>query len=488
MTNNESDLEGLMDGMVRTSAFDEQPLPPVRHRLSPWWAKAVLLSIIVLTTGTGAAIWSRTRQQVPLTAHMEVHQEEKQQILGVNLNPPTFDLPKLHIRKINFGFSTPHPGVGYLPLNASIPATQSAAGTFSTPLPAQGATEVMMGDAKNSLPQAIPMTTPVPCGRIENGINYPGNDIDFITNVPSAEACCKACTEYHGCLAWTWGAKRGEAYSDNCYLKGNKPRSVLFKVEDASFVSGQTLHGNWIISAVKQQPGQSLYCFALALPNSYELELLGMQYQSTTSLFACDEYTVYSNQKMEIAPGVMTGIVQSDLKCRRGGEFKTALNTDIFLRVWDKVIADGRFQYHDWTVKVDPDAVFFPERLRNIVVSHREYQGGVFLNNCHRGLHGPLEVFSRIAVYVWKEGRERCLSHFQQQCSGPCRWGEDMFIDQCLQFLKVTRENDWNLLIEEACDPPLNWNTCQSPNKNIVSFHPYKTMASYAQCMNNALL
>eukprot|EP00406_Dinophysis_acuminata_P023855 CAMPEP_0179347952 /NCGR_PEP_ID=MMETSP0797-20121207/73439_1 /TAXON_ID=47934 /ORGANISM="Dinophysis acuminata, Strain DAEP01" /LENGTH=474 /DNA_ID=CAMNT_0021062717 /DNA_START=25 /DNA_END=1449 /DNA_ORIENTATION=+ len=470
MGSDESDLEGLIGDMLMSDSDEPRRLSPSRHQFLPWWARAALV-----------ALWRRAQQRTPLAAHMEVNQEEKQQILGVEVDIPRFD-----IHKMQFDFSTPKPlAVGYQPfLNVSTPGTQVPGGAGGSPL--EGVTGMMIGGS--GLSQATPTGAPVPCGHIEEGMNYPGNDIDFVRQVPSAQECCQRCTNYQGCVAWTWGAKREQEYSDICYLKGSKPRKTLFKIKDANFVSGQPLHGDWISNVIEQQPGRSLYCFALALPDSYELGLLGMQYERGASLFACDEYAIYSNQKIEVAPGVLTGIVQSDLKCQKGGEFGTALNTDIFMAVWDKVFADTRFQYHDWTVKVDPDAVFFPFRLRDLVVNHKEYQGGVYLNNCHRGMHGPLEVFSRIAVFVWRERRQECINHFQQECSGPCKWGEDMWLDQCLQFLKVTRQDDWNLLLEEACDPPPNWSTCQSPNKNLVAFHPYKTVESYAQCMNNAFL
>ena len=39
-------------------------------------------------------------------------------------------------------------------------------------------------------------------------------------------------------------------------------------------------------------------------------------------------------------------------------------NIDAFIEIWENVRKDGRYLQHDWVVKVDPDAVFFPDRLR----------------------------------------------------------------------------------------------------------------------------
>jgi len=216
-----------------------------------------------------------------------------------------------------------------------------------------------------------------------------------------------------------------------------------------------------------------------------EQQLLTMQYKRRWSLFSCDEAAVYSNQAITLGPGFRTGVVASNLVCGKGGEFGTALNTPIFLKVWAKVREDGDFMRHEWTVKVDPDAVFVPDRLRKIVAYHRESQRGVYFNNCKYGMHGPLEVFSRNAVVSWTSYSQQCVQHFWKVCEGPCKWGEDMFIDQCLwKVLMVDRHFDVNLLREDHCDPPAGWKSCQ--DAAAVAFHPFKDAAMYEDCANIA--
>jgi hypothetical protein len=209
-------------------------------------------------------------------------------------------------------------------------------------------------------------------------------------------------------------------------------------------------------------------------------------YRQKTHVFTCEEYAVYSNGEYQVAPAVHTIKVDSDLRCSFGGEFGTALNTPIFFAVWDKVIEGGRFRKHDWTVKTDPDCVFFPDRLRGIVGKYRDYQGGSYLNNCPRGLHGPLEVFGKRAIENWANGRGACVQHFEQLCGGDCQWGEDIFIDQCLQFLGAYRIDDFAQLIEDHCDPPANWESCADDRKYIAAFHPFKTPDAYAACWDTA--
>jgi len=228
----------------------------------------------------------------------------------------------------------------------------------------------------------------------------------------------------------------------------------------------------------------SLYCYALMQPAGYEPALIKMQYQHKASLFGCEEYAIYSNRVMDVAPGLQTYAVNSSLRCDIGGEFMTALNLDIFLAVWAKVIEVGRYALHDWTVKVDPDCVFFPSRLHTSLASRRGGDHAVYINNCRFGMHGPLEVFSRKAVQAWSEGVQHCQEHFTKLCSGDCYWGEDLFIDQCLmKVLKVERIDDYDLLAEDHCDPEEGWDTCRNQSK--ISFHPFKTREDYLGCLNN---
>jgi hypothetical protein len=221
------------------------------------------------------------------------------------------------------------------------------------------------------------------------------------------------------------------------------------------------------------------------MPSGYELQLLQLQYQRRVSIFACDSYSVYSNRVVEIAEGLQTGVVNSDLTCTYGGEFYTALNVEIFMAVWVQVVAEARFVSYAWTVKVDPDCVFLPDRLRQKLANHHEDPRGVYLNNCKFGLHGPIEVFSRNAAITWARGSAQCMQHFNQQCSGPCAWGEDLFIDQCLwKVLGVKRVDDMSLLVEDHCQPPANWNSCT--DQTYAAYHPFKAADAYSNCLNAA--
>jgi len=217
----------------------------------------------------------------------------------------------------------------------------------------------------------------------------------------------------------------------------------------------------------------SLFCFSLMLPWGYEPDLLRMQITERRSIFACEDFVVYSSVALDLGSGYATSRIDTDLHCPLGGQYHTALNTPIFQKIWSQVIKDGRFLVHEWTVKADPDCVFLPSRLRDIVRveslrTNVESGKGMFLNNCRFGLHGPLEVVSRRALEAY--GRE---SH---RCKEPPQ--EDVYLQHCLLSLGVVQMNQFNLLAEAACRSP-DWQSCHSPQ---AAFHPFKSLNAYRSC------
>jgi hypothetical protein len=224
-------------------------------------------------------------------------------------------------------------------------------------------------------------------------------------------------------------------------------------------------------------------------PVGYEEELLKYILAQQTSLFACDATDVYSNKAIKLSDYHDTVVVDVDLHCETGGEFGTALNLDIFLEIWGALWKRGRWSDHEWTVKVDPDAVFFPDRLRTVLAHHPQPTNGVYLNNCQFGMHGPVEVFSKSAVGAFQAAVEQCKTHFRDLCNGDCYWGEDIWVDQCMEkVLNVQRDDEWRLLVEDHCDGPTPFSASTACDQDHVAFHPFKDVASYAECMSYAQL
>mmetsp|Transcript_59697 Transcript_59697/g.155289 ORF Transcript_59697/g.155289 Transcript_59697/m.155289 type:complete len:581 (+) Transcript_59697:64-1806(+) len=332
------------------------------------------------------------------------------------------------------------------------------------------------------------------CSKIERDTDYQaGDNLNMVPNIMNAWKCCEECHAVARCRSWTWGKARAEdEHNSVCYLKSAIPKKSEKKSADG-LVSGlpgkrhETEGPKFDMEAVTVVRPGSIYCFSLIMPKSYEQELMETQHSLNAGIFACDEAAVYSNMTLHLASGLQTGVVDSDLKCVLGGDAYTALNTWIFIAVWRKVVEDGRYLYHDWTVKVDADSVFFPDRLSVVLQDHK---GGGFINNCKYGLHGPIEVLSRAAVATLAEDY---AASFDGKSPKKCveglhfgTWGEDVFLDRCLHdVLKLPRGMDDRLMCEAHCDCP-DWYWCKNGTSRVV-FHPFKRPDLYRQCMANAL-
>jgi len=234
---------------------------------------------------------------------------------------------------------------------------------------------------------------------------------------------------------------------------------------------------------------QSVFCFALMVPFSYERGLLNLQFQKQSGIFACDEHMVYSNTTQDIVGvGFVINVINMDLESERGGEFATQLNLKVFREVWARVASDSTYRHYDWTVKVDADTVFLPNRLQHVLRNYSHAPASIYFTNCRFGLHGAIEVFSRFAVQALSSGWGRCEQHYSKLCGGPCWWGEDLFIDQCLSaVLKVHRYFEASLLLEDTCGlPEEGWRSCSHPG--TVAFHPFKSINEHKRCLYNTTL
>jgi hypothetical protein len=220
----------------------------------------------------------------------------------------------------------------------------------------------------------------------------------------------------------------------------------------------------------------TLWCFLLTFPRGDELELVKAQLLKGTGIFACDGHAAFSSKKVMLAPDVFTTPVEGDMNVKKGGPYNIALNTEVLLRVWNKVWDMDEFSSFEWVVKVDPDTVFFPSRLR----SHASITpgGALYLNNCGAGLHGPIEAMTREAAWLFRDGNARCQD---ERVTDWNRQGEDDYVMGCLGLLGAQQYNDFGVLSEVACgeDP----SPCESGK---VAFHPFKTVAEWFRCAAEA--
>jgi len=232
-------------------------------------------------------------------------------------------------------------------------------------------------------------------------------------------------------------------------------------------------------------PGPTLYCFAVMTPGG-EQALLSMQAQQGRGIFACEAKSVFSNMAVDLGgdPAVWTTDIDHDLRCGVSPQTSGALNTEIFTKVWAKVFAEGLYVEHAWTVKVDPDTVFFPGRLvEHLRPNPSGFPDGMneplYVLNCGIGLHGPIEVVSKAGMELFKNGgMERCI---RENVTDWSIYGEDTFAGRCWAKIGVHRRIDFGILDETHCSG--------SPSPCIsgkVAFHPFKDTNSWSACFQQA--
>ncbi|CAE6920831.1 SPOPL, partial [Symbiodinium sp. CCMP2456] len=211
-----------------------------------------------------------------------------------------------------------------------------------------------------------------------------------LPDLATAYDCQKACTKRSDCGAFTFGLPPGSTSGEVCFLRRLAPDETPRIQPQDGMTSGLPCgcratpeNAIWPESDIDKftmplprgsepSKAKSILCLALVVPYSYEVGLIQMQYAQHAGIFECDEYQVYSNQAMVIAPGLETRKVMTSQECEVGGEFKSALNLRIFAAFWRQVISDGHYLLYNWIVKADPDTVFFVDRLRNVLELHEE--------------------------------------------------------------------------------------------------------------------
>lgn len=209
--------------------------------------------------------------------------------------------------------------------------------------------------------------------------------------------------------------------------------------------------------AAAPKAGVSLFCFMGVMPDSVEVALRDAAASRGAGIFACEANKVHTAWP--------------------AGTFDTpqgafSANVAVFYHIWLEVFVDGIYKSHDWTVKVDPDCVFVPQRLRdrlwNFGVSAYE---PLYIKNTAEsfGFLGPIEVLSQAAVLRLAEmNLTKCpLVEWQ---------GEDGWLHDCLDGpAGVPFREDTSILYGggqiDGCS-----------DSSHVAYHAYKDPWSWNSC------
>jgi hypothetical protein len=233
----------------------------------------------------------------------------------------------------------------------------------------------------------------------------------------------------------------------------------------------------------------SLLCFSYMRPDTPEQELVIEQLKRGVGIFACDESIVISSKTVNLGrnsygddvitwanppPSNQIGDLSD-----QGVTTNSWLNTVTFIVAFDTILSDsqGRVWQKDFLVKVDPDAVFFPDRLRG----HVKAQVGkpVFYHNCLVGgqgkLYGALEVFSKQAMETYHRENHRCKSELHWK-----GWGEDLFMSKCMLLLGAQGIDDFTLVGDARCMHAPCTDTWRA------AFHPFKDLSSWLWCYHQS--
>lgn len=253
-------------------------------------------------------------------------------------------------------------------------------------------------------------------------------------------------------------------------------------------------------AVVDKSLAPSLFCYAVVLTAGVEQKLLATQLRRGTGIFGCHSYSVFSDHDVSLGPGgsVAGTAIPGEAAWRGPVPGSSQLvwhNTGVFARAWRRIQSDGIYKQYDWSVKVDPDTAFIPGILqRRLAEMHLNPSSPFYFVNCREwwSLQGPLEVLSRSAGERFFGGIGTCES------SLPWRdWGEDWFVQHCLDMLGVEKREGFDLLDDMWCHTPVGtegrtyWQLFQEQGPTCAdgrpAFHPYKSTADMEACLSQAL-
>lgn len=238
-----------------------------------------------------------------------------------------------------------------------------------------------------------------------------------------------------------------------------------------------------VVPTTSGKSATSFFCYAWMLIGSVEVELLRAQASHGASIFACDEWSVFSSEPTWVVDEDQndTVVIRHPPKvvvhCTGNPvEPCWAANSRLFHTIANH-IADSRiWERHDFTIKVDADTVWIPDRLKTHLDAYGP-QGAVwYMNTPLAMMAGPIEILSRGAWEVFSRNVSRCTD---VERSEPA---EDYWLGDCMQLLGVREVPDYTILADRYSYQALGG--CKAGAG--IAFHPLKTTRSYLACLHNA--
>jgi len=218
----------------------------------------------------------------------------------------------------------------------------------------------------------------------------------------------------------------------------------------------------------------ALFCWLLARAKSYEAELVRLSFQHGQGVFRCDVHSVLSDYAFWVGPGVRP--IEIGNVTSPPALWGSVMNAKPFVRAWDTVIRAQHYWNCGWVVKVDPDTVFFPERLSQHLAEMPAHTPFWVRNWDYKfGMLGCIEILSVPALQLYAKRKRECLA------GNISAEGEDGWLAFCLNdILGVPSQLDTGVL-----DYAGELNACVW-RRDVPAFHPFKDPAMFTQCLDSS--
>merc|ERR1712217_241453 len=251
----------------------------------------------------------------------------------------------------------------------------------------------------------------------------------------------------------------------------------------------------------------NMFCFSFyqaetgSTKPQYDLELLRTNLFLGTSIFGCESYRVFSDVATWLSPGKVETVkvedTENNFHFAKRKVTGTWINSNMFIQTWRKIKEENMWNTKDWTVKVDADAVFVPQRLRTKLAQNEVTSNGIYLENCkyvNFGFFGNLEVISRKGFATFLANLEDCKSSLnylgREKDFGNEPWGEDLFMQRCMDLHGVDRVSAWDITVDGMCQSYRP----ESEKKNkkwkpdcattqTAAMHPFMKPKDYFDCL-----
>lgn len=266
--------------------------------------------------------------------------------------------------------------------------------------------------------------------------------------------------------------------------------------------------------------GPGLFCFEAFMIDAgkpkypvYDLELVKTQLHTKTSIFGCADWRVFADKAVELSPGnpgpalytVQVDTPHWEMR-KMNGHW---INGPQFISIWTHIKKHRLHEPYQWTVKVDADAVFFPQRLTARLADQPVPKKGLYITNCKHSsdaFFGALEVMSRDAVTNFLANLTFCRKTLNWTFPTEV-YGEDKFFQRCCEKSGVETAEDLSIIQDNLCaavykqrkiaekqkkkkmtDENL-WDLVDIPkchNTSGIAFHPLPSPDDYFACLEAA--